>query len=561
MLRTGDASLLCGIPIHIVLSRVGRFCVDRGRGPFNAGGQDTRHNAAGNDEIQFAGVHLIARDSAQFSVLLTFAQVKPLAIMSPRLTAVGFLIRRICERSEESGTGSEFSKCLSPFLPIVDDLYRTLEGETMPLSGQYALGKRIGSHRPARHAAAARRAVRAWPSPTATTAPSSPPRSRPSTTRGTTPAHAFNDGQNYHPTNKWVLFGHHFAAISGAGPLIGPVLAIQYGYMPGLLWLVIGVCLAGAVQDMLVLAASVRRGGKSLAEIARAELGRSGHRRRLGGDPVHRRHRPGRAGLRRRQGARRRGSRRCPTDMRIRLPAGEPHRRSRRPAWPLTVFRRDASSSTRASKAPVERSESFHIDVRSGRRPDKTATMLHQRHRRSVDLAGKCVSSRPRQFLGHVHHRLHHPDRPVRRPVHVPHPQGADRRGVADRRRLACWRPRSPATGFPARRWKPYFSLTQGTDRPRPGGLRLHRLGAAGVDAALPARLPVELPQDRHHRSAGRRRVRRQPDAAVPDGQHGLLQRRADLSRRHLSRSCSSASCAGPSPASTPWCRPARRRR
>src|SRR5205807_6468332 len=89
-----------------------------------------------------------------------------------------------------------------------------------------------------------------------------------------TPAHRFNDGQNYHPTNKWVLFGHHFAAISGAGPLIGPVLAIQYGYMPGLLWLVVGVCLAGAVQDMLVLAASVRRGGKSLAEIARTELGR-----------------------------------------------------------------------------------------------------------------------------------------------------------------------------------------------------------------------------------------------------------------------------------------------
>src|SRR3989441_11718168 len=88
-----------------------------------------------------------------------------------------------------------------------------------------------------------------------------------------TPAHRFKDGHNYDPTNKWVLFGHHFAAISGAGPLIGPVLAIQYGYMPGLLWLVIGVCLAGAVQDMLVLAASGRRGGKSLAEIARTELG------------------------------------------------------------------------------------------------------------------------------------------------------------------------------------------------------------------------------------------------------------------------------------------------
>src|SRR6266536_5919478 len=80
-----------------------------------------------------------------------------------------------------------------------------------------------------------------------------------------TPAHRFEDGSNYVPTNKWVLFGHHFAAISGAGPLIGPVLAIQYGYMPGLVWLVVGVCLAGAVQDMLVMAASVRRDGKSIA--------------------------------------------------------------------------------------------------------------------------------------------------------------------------------------------------------------------------------------------------------------------------------------------------------
>src|SRR3954466_16209136 len=88
-----------------------------------------------------------------------------------------------------------------------------------------------------------------------------------------TPAYALNDGQNYHPTHKWVLFGHHFAAISGAGPLIGPVLAIQFGYLPGLIWLVVGVCLAGAVQDMMVLALSTQRGGKSLAEIARAELG------------------------------------------------------------------------------------------------------------------------------------------------------------------------------------------------------------------------------------------------------------------------------------------------
>ncbi len=89
-----------------------------------------------------------------------------------------------------------------------------------------------------------------------------------------TPAVRLDDGQNYHPTNRWVLFGHHFAAISGAGPLIGPVLAIQYGYLPGLLWLLIGVCLAGAVQDMLVLTVSVRSDGKSLGEIARRELGR-----------------------------------------------------------------------------------------------------------------------------------------------------------------------------------------------------------------------------------------------------------------------------------------------
>jgi carbon starvation protein len=88
-----------------------------------------------------------------------------------------------------------------------------------------------------------------------------------------TPAHERYDGQNYHPTNRWVLFGHHFAAISGAGPLIGPVLALQFGYLPGLAWLVVGVCLAGAVQDMMVLVASTRRGGQSLAGIAFAEIG------------------------------------------------------------------------------------------------------------------------------------------------------------------------------------------------------------------------------------------------------------------------------------------------
>ena len=88
-----------------------------------------------------------------------------------------------------------------------------------------------------------------------------------------TPAHELNDGRNYHPTHRLVLFGHHFAAIAGAGPLIGPVLAAQFGYAPGLIWLVAGVCLAGAVHDYVILWASVRRKGRSLAEIARMEIG------------------------------------------------------------------------------------------------------------------------------------------------------------------------------------------------------------------------------------------------------------------------------------------------
>jgi carbon starvation protein len=88
-----------------------------------------------------------------------------------------------------------------------------------------------------------------------------------------TPAHACNDGQNFHPTSRWVLFGHHFAAITGAGPLIGPVLAAQFGFYPGFLWILFGVVLGGAVHDFVILVASTRRGGRSLAEIAREELG------------------------------------------------------------------------------------------------------------------------------------------------------------------------------------------------------------------------------------------------------------------------------------------------
>jgi carbon starvation protein len=88
-----------------------------------------------------------------------------------------------------------------------------------------------------------------------------------------TPANRFNDGLDYCPTDKNVLFGHHFAAIAGAGPLVGPVLAAQMGYLPGTLWLLIGVVFAGAVQDFIVLWASTRRDGRSLGDIIRAELG------------------------------------------------------------------------------------------------------------------------------------------------------------------------------------------------------------------------------------------------------------------------------------------------
>ena len=88
-----------------------------------------------------------------------------------------------------------------------------------------------------------------------------------------TPAHQKYDGSNYFPTSRWVLFGHHFAAIAGSGPLVGPVLAAQFGYAPGFIWLVAGVCLAGAVQDFICLWASTRRGGRSLADIARTEVG------------------------------------------------------------------------------------------------------------------------------------------------------------------------------------------------------------------------------------------------------------------------------------------------
>jgi carbon starvation protein len=91
--------------------------------------------------------------------------------------------------------------------------------------------------------------------------------------RRTTPAVRLDDGRDFVPTNRWVVFGHHFAAIAGPGPLVGPTLAAQFGYLPGVIWIIVGVALGGAVQDFVILASSVRRDGKSLGQMAREEIG------------------------------------------------------------------------------------------------------------------------------------------------------------------------------------------------------------------------------------------------------------------------------------------------
>src|SRR6188474_146008 len=87
-----------------------------------------------------------------------------------------------------------------------------------------------------------------------------------------TPAERLDNGRDFVPTNRWILFGHHFSAISGAGPLVGPTLAAQFGFLPGTIWLIAGVVLGGAVQDFLILCASMRRDGKSLGQIAKEEV-------------------------------------------------------------------------------------------------------------------------------------------------------------------------------------------------------------------------------------------------------------------------------------------------
>src|SRR5256714_4354347 len=91
-----------------------------------------------------------------------------------------------------------------------------------------------------------------------------------------TPAERLRDGHDFEPTNKWIVFGHHFAAIAGPGPLVGPTLAAQFGYLPSAIWIVIGAVLGGAVQDFVILFCSLRRDGKSLGQMAREEIGKIG---------------------------------------------------------------------------------------------------------------------------------------------------------------------------------------------------------------------------------------------------------------------------------------------
>src|ERR1700694_4455308 len=94
--------------------------------------------------------------------------------------------------------------------------------------------------------------------------------------RRATPAERLRDGHDFEPTNKWIVFGHHFAAIAGPGPLVGPTLAAQFGYLPGTLWIIIGAVLGGAIQDFVILFCSMRRDGKSLGQMAREEIGKVG---------------------------------------------------------------------------------------------------------------------------------------------------------------------------------------------------------------------------------------------------------------------------------------------
>ena len=177
-----------------------------------------------------------------------------------------------------------------------------------------------------------------------------------------TPAARINDGRDFVPTNRWVVFGHHFAAIAGPGPLIGPTLAAQFGYLPGTLWILAGVVLGGAVQDFCVLSCSLRRDGKSLGQMAREEIGVVGgfvaHDRRTDdhGDP----HR----------GARARRHQRVEEQ-----PMGDVHGRrhhSDRDADGLVHAARSAGRRPRGDRARARASRAWRSSAAAGQTPTPT---------------------------------------------------------------------------------------------------------------------------------------------------------------------------------------------
>ena len=342
-----------------------------------------------------------------------------------------------------------------------------------------------------------------------------------------TPAYRFRDGHNFDPTNKWVLFGHHFAAISGAGPLIGPVLAIQFGYLPGLIWLVVGVCLAGAVQDMTVLALSTQRDGLSLAGLARREIGRPAGIaatiailyiiiialaglgivvvKALGGEEI-----PLKAGT-----------------VLVYPPKAElgMSMHSNEPKVyvvpPETTYKFGEIGRAVDGLPRVVPRWRFPGTPGSSRIPEGPAGCFPRRH------AGWCRGR---------------PGAPSRSPARSPSPS------LSAGTCTACARGRSieasiigavavlGATVLGALRARlgsgAVFLPFPQRHGLRPGGLRIRRGRAAGLAAPLPARLSVQLPQDRHDRSSGPGRDRRQSQARGPADQPALRLRRRALLRR-----------------------------
>ena len=209
-------------------------------------------------------------------------------------------------------------------------------------------------------------------------------------------------------------------------------------------------------------------------------------------------------------------------------------------------------------RAPLTFHESFRLEIPQGA-PPKTGSAA--RDRLIVFLPKGVRADCAGQLVGDVHHRLHDPDRAAGRPLHVPVPQGEGRRGVDIGRHRRAGGDGGGGLGL-AIAVCPLFRALTRRDHRRDRRLRLRRVGPARLAAALPPRLPIELPQNRHHRPAGRRGDPGESDTEGARDQPDVrLGRRPRISMARSSRSCSSASCAARSPASTPSSPPGRPRR